>query len=90
MHSRYCGATFATDAGGAVVDATSPTNVICDCTAPFAVEIHTDATSVTAAGAAQVAAGTDLPAAGSQRGKCPMSASCIVFQFMSIMLYIIF
>ena len=91
LHSRYCGNSFATDAGTKVVDATSPTNVICDCTAPFAVEIHTDATAVKNDGTA-VAADADLPTAGSQRGKCPMSISfsCKAFQFISMMFHVIF
>ena len=90
MHSRYCGNTFATDAAEKVTDDTSPTNVICDCTAPFAVEIHTDATALTAAGAAVAADGTDLPTAGSQRGMCPMPISCTVFQFLFMLFHIIF
>ena len=68
LHSRYCGNTFATDAGQKVVDATAPRNVICDCTAPFAVEIHTDASVKTSANAAVAADGSDLPSAGTQRG----------------------
>ena len=84
LHSRYCGASFATDAGGAVQDATSPTNLICDCTAPFAVEIHTDATALTSTGSAVAADGSDLPTAGSQRGKCPMSICCSVSDFCPI------